>query len=109
MPADGYSGTGEAFRIAPRRAPVTPRARLLPNEALLPIERHVELLLTKNVRGSVCLLGPSGAGKTVALEHLAATLTPSAPVVLMENSTALTRPRVEDPLVVFTSESTNNR
>src|SRR5437870_3330244 len=68
--------------IEPQRAAVRPRASAN-GEALL-LEEEVRCLLDAGTRGVVALRGPTGSGKTTALQHLAAVLPPDAPVALLD-------------------------
>src|SRR3954451_13195137 len=70
--------------LTPTLAPVTPRAAL-PGGAPLPLHDQVRRLLRSEPRAHVTLVGPRGAGKTAALRHLAATLPPDTPVILVED------------------------
>jgi uncharacterized protein YjbI with pentapeptide repeats len=72
--------------LAPRQAPVTPRAALCPGGEPLPIHDQVRRLLHSKSNTAVSLVGPRGSGKTEALRHLAATLPPDSPVVLLDDN-----------------------
>ena len=91
MPGEGRrpsppQGAGARPRdpLAPHPAPVTPRASLSPDGEPLPLHDQVQRLLRRNPASAVTLVGPRGSGKTAALEHLAATLPPDSPVVLVD-------------------------
>ena len=87
----------------PHPAPVSPRVRLRPFEASLPIEKQVEALLAKKTRGAVNLVGPPGSGKTMAMEHLAAKLDPDAPVCFADGRDPQMRPPTGKCLVLVPS------
>jgi uncharacterized protein YjbI with pentapeptide repeats/energy-coupling factor transporter ATP-binding protein EcfA2 len=63
---------------------VTPRAAL-PGGDPLPLHDQVRRVLRGDPGARVALVGPPGAGKTAALRHLAATLPPDSPVVLVDD------------------------
>jgi uncharacterized protein YjbI with pentapeptide repeats/energy-coupling factor transporter ATP-binding protein EcfA2 len=64
---------------------VTPRAALCPGGEPLPIHDQVRRLIETRPGSAVSLVGPHGSGKTAALRHLAATLPPDSPVVLVDD------------------------
>src|SRR5260370_24251681 len=70
--------------IQPQRAPVRPRIVCPASGEALPLEDEVRRLLDAGVSGLVPILGEAGAGKTTALQHLAAVLPPEARVQLQD-------------------------
>ncbi|MGN6367554.1 MAG: hypothetical protein ACTHN5_04770 [Phycisphaerae bacterium] len=52
------------------RVPVAPRARALGGGEALPLVYHVEALLRAKQRQVINVVGPAGAGKSMALRHL---------------------------------------
>src|SRR5688572_16146443 len=82
--------------IRPRRAPVTPRVELLDfacggviGEPISIELRFADLLARHRRGGMVCLCGGAGSGKSVAMEHLAASLPDDAGVVLRDDNVTL--------------------
>jgi uncharacterized protein YjbI with pentapeptide repeats/energy-coupling factor transporter ATP-binding protein EcfA2 len=70
--------------IAPRLAPVRPRILSAVCGEALPLDDEVRRLLNSGTRRMIVLTGGSGAGKTTALEHLAAVLSPASGVLLLD-------------------------
>jgi uncharacterized protein YjbI with pentapeptide repeats len=68
----------------PQRSPVRPRVLSADCGDSFLLEDEVRHLLAVKARGVVAVLGPSGAGKTVALRHLAAVFGPGAPLALLD-------------------------
>jgi uncharacterized protein YjbI with pentapeptide repeats len=64
--------------VLPGRAPVRPRVISAVTGDSLLLEEEVANLVARRFRGSIRLIGAAGAGKTTALEHLAACLPGSA-------------------------------
>jgi hypothetical protein len=92
-------GRVERGEIRPRRAPVTPRTTLLDpvgQEACfepLSIELRLADLIQRGRRGVVCLVGAPGSGKSIAIEHLAATLNSDADVLLVDDNRIVSDPQ----------------
>lgn len=70
--------------IQPQRAPVRPRIVCPASGEALPLEDEMRRLLDAGVRGIVAILGEAGAGKTTALQHLAAVLPSEAGFLLLD-------------------------
>jgi uncharacterized protein YjbI with pentapeptide repeats len=70
--------------IQPKRAPVRPRVICPASGEALPLEDEIRRLLDAGARGVVAILGEPSAGKTTALQHLAAVLPPKASVLLLD-------------------------
>jgi uncharacterized protein YjbI with pentapeptide repeats len=70
--------------MVPQRAPVRPRVLAQSGEALL-LEEEILALVESGARGLVQLVGSTGAGKTMALQHLAAVLPAEAGVRLVDD------------------------
>ncbi|HJT78527.1 MAG TPA: pentapeptide repeat-containing protein, partial [Gemmataceae bacterium] len=70
--------------MTPQRAPVRPRVLGQIGEAIL-LEEEILSLVGTGARGLVQLVGPTGSGKTVALQHLAAVLPAEAGVRLVDD------------------------
>jgi uncharacterized protein YjbI with pentapeptide repeats len=70
----------------PQRAPVRPRVLSSGGDTLL-LEDEVRGLLEGGARGAVAVLGPAGAGKTMAVRHLAAVLGPHPRLALLDEPT----------------------
>jgi uncharacterized protein YjbI with pentapeptide repeats len=70
--------------ITPLRAAVKPRV-VLPDLEELPLEDEIQRHLDRGESGLVALVGPSGTGKTVALDHLAAVLPVDASVAYFDS------------------------
>ena len=64
------------------RALVKPRVFVNGGDDALPLEDEIVRFLKAGIPGRIALLGPAGAGKTTALQHLAAVL-PSAPRLVL--------------------------
>src|SRR5579884_245366 len=62
--------------VEARLAPVRPRVRPLQGGAVRLLEEEVQGFLDQHQTGSIALVGPAGSGKTTALAHLAAVLSP---------------------------------
>src|SRR5262245_50680648 len=73
----------DAAMIHPQRAAVKTRV-ITPSQEKLKFEDVVRELLERGARGVIALIGGHGAGKTVALQHLAAVLPQEAGVVLLD-------------------------
>jgi uncharacterized protein YjbI with pentapeptide repeats/energy-coupling factor transporter ATP-binding protein EcfA2 len=71
--------------IQPKRAPVRPRVLTLQSTTPLLLDEEIQSFLGTGVCGHIAILGPTGSGKTTALEHLAATL----PAEVLEEQVAL--------------------
>jgi uncharacterized protein YjbI with pentapeptide repeats len=70
--------------IQPKRAPVRPRVVCPASGEALPLEDEVRRLLDCGAGQVVALVGEAGAGKSTALQHLAAVLPPEAGVLLLD-------------------------
>ena len=70
--------------IIPERAPVRPRVLLADGGGALPLEDEIQALLDRRAIGAVNIRSPSGAGKTVALRHLAAVLCPADRLLILD-------------------------
>jgi uncharacterized protein YjbI with pentapeptide repeats len=70
--------------IQPERAPVKPRVLCPASGEALPLEDEVRALLKAGARGVVEITGEAGAGKTTALQHLAAILRSDARVRFLD-------------------------
>lgn len=84
MSSAEHFGLPGAGRIVPSRAPVPPRVRIAGQTAAIPFEHRIEQMLNRKSLGLINLIGPHGSGKTTALQHLAATLGPGAPIHLFD-------------------------
>lgn len=69
--------------IQPRKAAVKPRV-ILPDGTELPLEDEIRRFVDRGATGFVMITGQAGAGKTTALEHLAAVLPSDQNVILRE-------------------------
>jgi uncharacterized protein YjbI with pentapeptide repeats len=70
--------------IVPRRAPVRPRIISPICGEALPLDDEIRRLLDAGTSGAFTVAGAPGAGKTTALEHLAAVLGPMDGVLLLD-------------------------
>ncbi len=69
--------------LVPQRAAVKPRV-LVGDQGGLLLENEIQELLDQGVRGIVAVIGFAGAGKTTALQHLAAVFSETPHLVLMD-------------------------
>jgi uncharacterized protein YjbI with pentapeptide repeats len=69
--------------IQAQRAPVRPRV-VTDSGATLLLEDEIKRFLEAGARGLIAVLGPVGAGKTKALEHLEAVLPPGHSILLLD-------------------------
>ena len=89
----------------PRRAIVHPRVFVQRAREPLLIEDAVDVVSSSRQRPlAIALVGPIGAGKTTALEHLAATVAWPEPVVYVDEDRGLPE-LAPGRLVVFTAEN----
>lgn len=86
-----------------QRAAVRPRVLLPESTTALPLEDEVRALLERRRGGLVQVLGGPGSGKTTALRHLAAVLSPLDPVVLLDGAPAAGFEAPEHTLTVYAS------
>jgi uncharacterized protein YjbI with pentapeptide repeats len=73
--------------VEPQRAFVKPRI-VHPDDGEKPLLDEIQRHIEKGTHGVIALLGPHGAGKTVALQHLTATLPVKANVLLIDSDEA---------------------
>jgi uncharacterized protein YjbI with pentapeptide repeats/energy-coupling factor transporter ATP-binding protein EcfA2 len=92
--------------IVPRHAPVRPRIVSSECAEALPLEDEVARLLAERTGGTVTLIGAPGTGKSTALAHLAAALTPGARVVLLDENARDTEAIPADHLVIRAARET---
>ena len=71
--------------IVPAVATVRPRIVSPATGDALLLEDFVFTSAAKFSRGSIHIDGPGGSGKTTALRHLAATVLPHFPILLLDN------------------------
>lgn len=69
--------------LVPQRAAVKPRV-LVGDQGGLLLETEIQELLDQGIRGIVAILGFAGAGKTTALQHLAAVFPETPHLILMD-------------------------
>lgn len=86
--------------MVPQRAPVRPRVVAQSGEALL-LEEEILALVEQGARGLVQIIGPTGSGKTVALQHLAAVLPAGAGVELVDDLLSADGPRPMHHLGIY--------
>lgn len=91
--------------VLPQRAPVRPRVIAPASGETVLLEDEVTRLIQVRARGVFALRGLSGAGKTVALRHLAAVLPPCASVALVDAGDDLCDGRSRADLVVCAAEA----
>lgn len=88
--------------LTPALAPVRPRVLLHERGEPARLEGQIQALRTRVRRGAVCLTGGPGAGKTVALAHLAAILGGAAGVTFLdEPDEPMVQRAAEGGLVVY--------
>ena len=89
-----------------QRAPLRPRAYVFGSTDTVLVEDEIARLLAEGQRGLVAILGLPGAGKTTALEHLAAVLPPDGRLRFLDNLDACP-PGIVAPvrLVVYTAKT----
>src|SRR5690348_4056906 len=63
---------------------VRPRVLSLGGDTSLLLDEEIRGFVEAGARGNIAILGPSGAGKTTALQHLASTLRADDPVTLFD-------------------------
>jgi uncharacterized protein YjbI with pentapeptide repeats len=92
--------------ILPKRAPVRPRIFApVSGEAIL-LEHEIRRLADGGGRGIVVLLGEAGAGKTTALQHLAAVLRSRGNVVFLDEADiAGFASAGPNPLIIYAARS----
>jgi uncharacterized protein YjbI with pentapeptide repeats len=92
--------------IVPKRALVKPRVMSPEIGETVPLEDEIRPLVEAGARGTICIVGPPGSGKTTALEHLAAVLPSGAPVDYWDNADPPQAAKVPaNRLVVFAGTS----
>jgi uncharacterized protein YjbI with pentapeptide repeats len=94
--------------IEAKRAPVRPRGLPLqspPCPTPLLLDEEIRSLVETGARGSIGIFGPAGSGKTTALEHLAAILSPTCPVALLDEPQLSQLADTPDGLVIYTARS----
>ena len=87
----------------PARAAVSPRVHVAGGGAAQPLDRLINELLAKHAHGAVLLTGTAGGGKTTALAHLRAVLSPDAPVAFLDEPSAEAIPTFRDSLGLVAS------
>ena len=102
MHCTGAGRGAEADKLHPQRAPVVPRVRTEGDGAALPIDKRVAALLARGSLRAVNLVGPAGAGKSIALEHLRAVMGPQVPLALIDGHIESTLPTSERPTIFTT-------
>src|SRR6266481_4267370 len=92
--------------IEPKLAPVRPRV-ISPQtgEAIL-LEEEIRRLLETNSFGQIWLVGPPGAGKTMALRHLAAVFSHFAPQIKLVDGPTCNLGKIRDILAICTATTT---
>ncbi|MBI3408217.1 MAG: pentapeptide repeat-containing protein [Planctomycetes bacterium] len=89
--------------VPPRRASVRPRVYAHVGGTLV-LEEQVLELIAAGKRGAIALVGKEGAGKTTALQHLAAIVPENAGVVLLdEPDQSQVEQFVHDGMVVYSA------
>lgn len=73
--------------IEGKQAPVRPRVLLFPGTTPLLLEEEIRTFVESRAHGNIAILGPTGSGKTTALEHLAATLPNRDSIVFLDRPT----------------------
>ncbi len=90
--------------LIPRRATVRPRATCPEMGDSLPLDELVAAAIEHRKTGAIEILGGAGSGKTSALEHLAATLSPGKPIIYLDEPAAIDVGSVKSMrLVVFST------
>src|SRR5262245_18272822 len=71
--------------VVPRRAIIIPRARSTDSLEVMPIESRTRGIIQSGAYGLLTICGPTGSGKTTAIQHLAAVLPPDSDIRFVDD------------------------